>query len=127
MAEKSHNDTFVSELSKTVIDSLILVWIVAGIILFFLTIIPLILSDDAVMKLSRHFRHSHEQEQRCLLCGMTRGYILMSKGQGSAAFKVNPCAPWLYAGSVINGIGVFFYIGKLLGIYQRVKNLLQKL
>ena len=119
MIEKTENNFLLYEFKKTLKNSLILVWIITGIILFFLTIMPLILSDELIFKLSSQVSHEHDQGRTCLLCGMTRGYILMSQCQLADAIDNNKYAPWLYGVSVVNGMGVFFYLGRLVRIYHK--------
>jgi hypothetical protein len=114
MVKREQKNSLISEFRKTLRDSLILVWIVTGIILLCLTIIPLILPNETIFHFSSQLKHPHNHNKDCPFCGMTRGYVLMAKGQLKDAFFYNHYAPFLYIGSFVNGAGVIFYLGKLL-------------
>ena len=88
--------------------SLFLVWSILSMIIFFILIAPLFLSQDSILKLAPDCVSRTKYNKGCLLCGMSRAFIAISKGNLGVAYSANKAALPTYLTFALNEI---FFLG----------------
>jgi len=96
-------------------------WILLSFVMLALSVAPLVVSEDVLFSVSSRFQLNHGQGQTCALCGMTRGYVLLAHLRIKEAYLANEGAPFLYFGSLVNGLFMFFWLIKKMGQRFRKK------
>lgn len=83
-------------------------WLVVSAVLGVCVAAPLLLPAEAIYGLAPECE-AKAQGGRCAACGLTTGFLLMARGETSAARDANPAAPLLYAGFAMNFLGAAAY------------------
>jgi hypothetical protein len=88
--------------------SLFLVWSILSIIILFILIAPLFLSQDSILKLAPYCVSRTKYNKECPLCGMSRAFIAISKGNLGVAYSANKAAIPTYLTFALNEV---FFLG----------------
>jgi hypothetical protein len=89
--------------------AIVAVWLVVSSILLFILIVPFVLSEDAILTASGSLQAPHQGHERCILCGMTRSFIAISRGHPAQALFFNRHSIILYILFVLDEffVGIF--------------------
>ena len=88
------------------------VWLITSLLIFMVLLLPFVFEPDTVYKIAPDCQSMKLQNKKCVLCGMTRSFVLISQGEVSQARKVARYSLWLYAVLALNELVVIF-----LGLY----------
>ena len=86
-----------------------IVWLVISVVILLILLAPHVLPADTVRALAPQCEWQAKYNKDCALCGMTRGFILISHGRLREARNANRNALLLYSLFVLNEIaaGIF--------------------
>ena len=88
--------------------SLFLVWSILSIIILFILIGPLLLPQDSILELAPGCVSRIKYNKECSLCGMSRAFIAISKGNLEIVYSANKAAVPIYLSFVFNEV---FFLG----------------
>ena len=98
-------------------ETLTAVWLVASAMLLFILITPYLVSEKTLFSVSEAFKVPHRSGETCALCGMTRAFAALARGDFAAALIYNRGAVAFYGALFANQLVVAFFL--LSRIYQR--------
>ena len=98
-------------------ETLTAVWLVASAMLLFILITPSLVSEKTLFSLSEAFKVPHRSGETCALCGMTRAFAALARGDFATALIYNRGAAAFYGALFANQLVVAFFL--LSRIYQR--------
>ena len=85
-------------------------WLVASAVLLFALIAPYLVPEKALFAASEAFKVPHRAGETCALCGMTRAFAAMARGDFAAALMYNRGAVALYGALLANQLAVAFFL-----------------
>ena len=83
------------------------VWAVLSCLLLAPSLMALVISPDGMNSLAASVAVPHRE---CPLCGMTRGYVEMARGNAGGAWAWNRGAPFWFTSGLINGGAAVVYL-----------------
>lgn len=83
------------------------VWAILSCLLLVPSILALVVSPDGMNSLAHSVAVPHRE---CPLCGMTRGYVEMARGDVRAAWEWNRGAPLWFIFGLLNGGAAVVYL-----------------
>lgn len=83
------------------------VWAVLSCLLLAPSLLALLVSPDGMNSLAASVAVPHRE---CPLCGMTRGYVEMARGDVGAAWEWNRGAPFWFMAGLLNGGAAMIYL-----------------
>lgn len=83
------------------------VWAILSCLLLVPSVLALVVSPDGMNSLAHSVAAPHRE---CPLCGMTRGYVEMARGDVHAAWKWNRGAPLWFVLGLLNGGAAVVYL-----------------
>mgnify|MGYP001774018814 CR=1 FL=1 len=98
--------------SKEIKKALIVVWMVISSIIFIILIIPYIFPENSILSLIPECELKVKYNKECILCGMTRSFILISKGEIEKAILENKFSIYVYFAFLLNEILVILFLMK---------------
>ena len=102
--QKRGQSVFIRDLKK----SLFFTWVIISVVVLLIQIAPLILQEEFLLSLTPTCELK-KIGQECFLCGMTKGFIDISKGDFSGAYQVNNFSIYLYLIFCLNIISLFIF------------------
>ncbi|MGE5351452.1 MAG: DUF2752 domain-containing protein [Acidobacteriota bacterium] len=87
-----------------------IVWAALSIAALFILIIPFVLPESTIFKLTPVCESKRLGLGQCPLCGMTTAFVEISKGELTKAFNSNRASLALYSVLVLNQL---FFVGRL--------------
>ena len=72
-------------------------WLIVSAVVLAALAMPFVFPEAYILRTSGAFQLPHEETERCLLCGMTRAFLAISRGDLSAAIEANRWSIELYA------------------------------
>ena len=85
-------------------------WLVASAMLFFLLITPYLVPEKTLFAASEAFKVPHRSGETCALCGMTRAFAAIARGDFAAALTYNRGAVAFYGVLLANQLVVAFFL-----------------
>ncbi len=92
--------------------AIFIVWIILSGIILITIATPFLFSTETINTFVPKCEWKEKYNKECSLCGMTRSFILISKGEIDKANKTNKFSLYLYLLFVINEIAVACIISK---------------
>lgn len=83
------------------------VWVILSCLFLVPSVLALVVSPDGMNSLAHSVAVPHRE---CPLCGMTRGYVEMARGDVRAAWEWNRGAPLWFILGLLNGGAAVFYL-----------------
>lgn len=83
------------------------VWAILSCLLLVPSVLALVVSPDGMKSLAHSVAAPH---RKCPLCGMTRGYVEMARGDVHAAWEWNRGAPFWFIFGLLNGGAAVIYL-----------------
>lgn len=94
-------------------------WLIVSLSTLLVMAAPFVLPDRAILSMGRTLSSSHASTGACPLCGMTRAFMAIARGDLDGAQAHNRGAILLYAALLFNGaMAVVFWTGKVRGLYR---------
>ncbi|MEO0093672.1 MAG: hypothetical protein ABIK93_01570 [candidate division WOR-3 bacterium] len=87
-----------------------IVWLVISFIILLILITPFIFSDTTIEALSPKCEWKTKYNKECLLCGMTKSFILISHRKFSEASALNNFSLYLYSIFVLNEAAILAFL-----------------
>ena len=97
--------------------ALIAAWLVASVVLLFALIAPYLVPEQTLFAASEVFAVPHRHGETCALCGMTRAFAAIARGDFAAALIYNRGAVALYGALLANPLAVAAFL--LRRMYKR--------
>ena len=85
-------------------------WLVASAVLLFLLIALYFVPEKTLFAASEAFKVPHRSEETCALCGMTRAFAAIARGDFSTALIYNRGAVAFYGALFANQLVVAFFL-----------------
>jgi hypothetical protein len=85
-------------------------WLIISAILLSVFIAPYLLSENALLSASGAFQLSHYDQEPCLLCGMTRAFVAISRGNLVEAVTFNDWSVALYGILLANELSAAIFL-----------------
>lgn len=85
-------------------------WLVASAVLLFLLIAPYLVPERMLFAASEAFKVPHRSGETCALCGMTRAFAAIARGDFAAAFTYNRGAVAFWGVLLANQLVVAFFL-----------------
>ncbi|MGE5681814.1 MAG: hypothetical protein ACM34K_13125 [Bacillota bacterium] len=89
--------------------AIILVWLCLSLIGLTCLTIPFVLSEESIYKITPKCQWKEKYNKECLLCGMTSGFIDVSKGEFKQAYKENRGSIFLFIIFLTNSAAFVVY------------------
>ena len=86
------------------------VWLVASAMLLFILITPYLVSEQTLFSLSEAFKVPQRSGETCALCGMTRAFAALARGDFAAALIYNRGAVAFYGVLLANQLVVALFL-----------------
>jgi len=80
----------------------LLAWLAASALLAPVVLAPWVLPEEVVLEAAARCRSQHRNGQPCPLCGMTRGFLSIARGDWSQAERWNPASVPVYLAVAAN-------------------------
>ncbi len=96
--------------NKDVWTSVRIVWFIVSIICCVLVLSPFILRQETIYNIAAFLQVKHEQP--CILCGMTRAFLSLSKGDIQQALRYNNYSVFvvlIIAANILSNLIYLFY------------------
>ena len=110
--QKNEHRVFIRDFKK----SLFIAWVIISVVILLILIAPFILHEEFLLSLTPTCE-LNKIEQGCFLCGMTKGFINISKGDLSGAYRVNNFSVYLYLFFVLNILSLLLF--SICKLYRR--------
>ncbi len=94
------------------------VWLIVSAILLAVIIAPYFIHESALLTASGFCQLSHQHQETCLLCGMTRAFIAISQGHFAEAFTLNQWSLPLYGVILTNELSVIIFLANRTGRFS---------
>jgi len=95
-------------------------WLIVSSIALLIMLSPYVLSDGALLSASRAFQFQHRDQKQCALCGMTRAFIAISRGDLDEAFVLNRSSVALHRILLTNELlFTIFLVGRIKKLCSR--------
>ncbi len=91
-------------------ETLIPVWVAVSVLFAAPAVLALVMEPGQLVGMVDAITPPHPE---CPLCGMTRGYVEMARGNAVAAMEWNAGAPFLFLVGIVNGVAVSGYLARL--------------
>jgi len=91
--------------------SLFIAWGILGLVLFVPLVGPFLLTVSKIYSITPVCVTRQMYNEPCILCGMTRGFIEISRGNFGKAKEFNPYSMWLYSTLMANEMILVIVIG----------------
>lgn len=102
--------------------ALLIVWLVVSAVTFLTISLPFVLPEAAISRITPACEWKIKYQKSCVLCGMTSGFIHISRGEFNRASASNRFSPFLFALFGFNQLLVLVYLGSnLTPIYQHLR------
>lgn len=98
-----------SVMLEDVKKAFLVVWLLISSFLLLILLVPFILSEKAVLQLSAICVSSNHGPAQCPLCGMTRAFVAISRGNFHEALQLNRGSIGLYLAFVVDGVLALLY------------------
>jgi hypothetical protein len=85
-------------------------WLIISAILLFVFPAPYLLSENALLSASGTIRFQHHEQESCPLCGMTRAFMAISRGNLFEAVTFNRWSVALYGILLANELSVAIFL-----------------
>ena len=85
-------------------------WLVASAMLLFILITPYLVREQTLFAASEAFKVPHRSGEACALCGMTRAFAALARGDFAAALMYNRGAVAFWGALLANQIVVAFFL-----------------
>ena len=85
-------------------------WLIISSILLVIILSPYVWSDEALLSASEVLQFQHLNQERCPLCGMTRAFIAISRGDLDGAIDFNRWSIALYQILLANELLVSLFL-----------------
>jgi hypothetical protein len=85
-------------------------WLIVSVILLSMLIAPYFLSETTLLYTSSTFRLPNHEQGTCSLCGMTRAFIAISRGNFAEAVAFNDWSVALYGTVVVNELSAAIFL-----------------
>jgi hypothetical protein len=86
------------------------VWLIISAILMIMFITLYLLPESALLAASGAFQLPHHDQKQCLLCGMTRAFIAISRGNLADAVTFNNWSVTLYGMFLVNELSTAIFL-----------------
>jgi len=93
--------------------SFLIVWLIISLVILITLIAPFVFSSERLASLTPTCEWKAKYHRECILCGMTTSFILISRGNFTAALSANRASLALYLTFVANQISVLLFLGKV--------------
>ena len=93
--------------------SLLIVWSLISIIVFGILALPFITDSETIFRITPECQWQIKFGRECILCGMTRSFVLISKGCFTQAHSLNRGSILLFLFFVSNDVVFFASLFKL--------------
>ncbi len=90
------------------------VWLITSAFLSSVLIAPHLLSEIALLSVSAALQSPHHEHGPCFLCGMTRAFLAISRGDLTEAAAFHRWSVALYAIFFVNGMLAAIFVSKLM-------------
>ncbi|MFC2093111.1 hypothetical protein ACFLSV_04340 [Bacteroidota bacterium] len=101
---KNLHGVFIRDFKK----ALFIAWVIISLVILFIQIAPFILLEEFLLSVTPACKLNNIG-QGCFLCGMTKGFINISKGYLYRAYRVNNFSVYLYLIFWLNIISLFIF------------------
>lgn len=91
--------------------ALLIVWLVISAITFLTIVLPFVLPEAAITRITPECEWKVKYRKSCALCGMTGGFIHIARGEFAQASDANGFSPYLFALFGFNQLLVLTYLG----------------
>ena len=91
-------------------ETLTAAWLVASAMLLFILITPYLVPEKTLFSASEAFKVPHRSGETCALCGMTRAFAAIARGDFAAALIYNRGAVAFYGALLANQLVVAFFL-----------------
>jgi len=102
-------------------QSLLIFWATISILCFIVLATPFFLSENYILSISPNCSSRSLLNQDCSLCGMTRGFIQVSKGNFESAILYNKMSPFIFFIFLMNTVLFITFIAYLFRIKSSIK------
>lgn len=85
-------------------------WLTASAVLLFIAIAPYLVPEQTLFAASEAFKVPHRNGETCALCGMTRAFAALARGDLTAALLYNRGAVAFYGALLANQLVVAFFL-----------------
>ena len=103
--ENIEQRTFIGDLKK----ALVIFWIIITSFFFVLLISPFLFQEDVLLSIAPTCESKTLLGQECFLCGMTKSFISISKGDFYQAYRLNNFSIYLYLFFVLNVLSLLLF------------------
>jgi hypothetical protein len=110
--QKNEHRAFIRDFKK----SLFIAWVIISLVILLIQIAPFILHEEFLLSLTPTCE-LNKIGQECFLCGMTEGFIKISKGDLCGANRVNNFSVYLYLFFVLNILSLLLF--SICRLYRR--------
>ena len=90
--------------------SLTAAWLVASAVLLFALIAPYLVPEKTLFGAGEALKVPHRSGETCALCGMTRAFAAIARGDFAAALGYNRGSVAFYGALLANQLGVVFFL-----------------
>jgi len=105
MGFENNEQTFPRDLKKALVIS----WIIITSIIFILIISPFLFKGDVLLSISPLCESQTILGQECFLCGMSKSFISISKGNFYQAYRLNNFGIYLYLIFCLNVLSLLLF------------------
>lgn len=106
-------------MDRPVQRALIAAWLAASAGLLFVLIAPYLLPEKMLFSASEVFKVPHRSGETCALCGMTRAFAAIARGDFAAALLYNRGAVALYGALLANQLVVASFLLRRMHKHKR--------
>jgi hypothetical protein len=85
-------------------------WLIISAMLLTMFAAPHLMSESTLLSASGAFQLSHHEQEPCLLCGMTRAFIAISRGNLAEAVSFNGLSVALYGVLLANELSAAIFL-----------------
>lgn len=97
--------------------ALLIVWLVVSAVTFLTLLLPFVLPEATISRITPECEWKAKYQKSCVLCGMTGGFIHISRGEFTQASASNRFSPYLFAFFGFNQLLVLAYLGSNLTFF----------
>ena len=104
----------------------VIVWVIISVCVAVILIVSYLPAENTILEISRRSRSFNHGNRDCPLCGMTRSFMAINRGEFDKARSLNKNSIVLYASFVLNEALFAVYLArkcKKAGFFQRFKKL----
>ncbi|MFZ5516988.1 MAG: DUF2752 domain-containing protein [Candidatus Zhuqueibacterota bacterium] len=95
--------------------AIVIVWLILSAIILFIVTAPFLISAGEIYALTPTCQWKTKYNKDCLFCGLTTGFIAISRGDFTAAYAGNRLSIPLYAAFIVNEIVCLAYFVRQVG------------